>query len=195
MVNGSVSGLVQFGGKMNKLFLVMVVFILVAYQASKNDGQVSNQIATIEAASGHATMYSEEEIPIGPRPLYGAFLEGWQLDQTWEGEPPAEWSESRHWSDFATGRPNLELSNIVYCESRMANAAQNPYSTAAGLGQLLDLHAPKFAARGWDYWKDRYDPHKNRAITEEIYDRQGHTPWLMSVDCWFVEPEKDASTD
>ena len=46
-----------------------------------------------------------------------------------------------------------------------------------GLMQINQIHAGKFAAHGWNYWTDAYDPVKNLVIAREIYDAQGCQAW------------------
>ena len=46
-----------------------------------------------------------------------------------------------------------------------------------GILQINAIHAGKFAARGWNYYVDAFDPAKNLAIAREIYDAQGPGAW------------------
>jgi hypothetical protein len=67
--------------------------------------------------------------------------------------------------------------SIVYCESRYSPVAYNYESGASGLWQIMPVHAPRFAARGWNYWEDRFDPYKNTIIAIEIKRAQGIGAW------------------
>jgi len=46
-----------------------------------------------------------------------------------------------------------------------------------GLMQINQIHAGRFAAHGWDYWTDAFDPVKNLTVAREIYDDQGCRAW------------------
>jgi len=47
-----------------------------------------------------------------------------------------------------------------------------------GISQTNAVHAGKYAARGWDYYTDAFDPVKNLTVAYQIYeDNGGFSPW------------------
>lgn len=80
------------------------------------------------------------------------------------------------WTAQQMGISESHARRIIYCESKFNPRAQNQ-SGASGLWQIMPLHAPKFAKRGWDYWQDRFDPYKNSVVAIEIMQTSGLAAW------------------
>lgn len=53
-----------------------------------------------------------------------------------------------------------------------------------GIAQLNEIHAGRFAARGWDYYAVPRSPAQDLAIAAEIAGESGSRPWSSSAGCW-----------
>jgi hypothetical protein len=81
-------------------------------------------------------------------------------------------------------------SHVVWAESMGdwagANWRCNVYGPCVsptcdrGLLQINCIHAGKFAAHGWDYYVDAFNPERNIVIAREIYDDQGIGAWTTA---------------
>lgn len=70
---------------------------------------------------------------------------------------------------------------IIEAESNFNPKAQNPHSTAAGLGQILVGTWKAYGCTG-----DRYDVHDNLRCTKIIYEKSGTQPWNASKAKWSI---------
>lgn len=70
-----------------------------------------------------------------------------------------------------------QMGRIITRESGWNPAAKNPRSTASGLTQQLDIHAWRYARRGWDWNTDRFNAVKNLEIAFELWSESGWKPW------------------
>jgi hypothetical protein len=68
---------------------------------------------------------------------------------------------------------------IAMCESNGNPGAQNNSSSAAGLFQLLSLHAWRFEAHGWS-WADRYNGARNAVVAHDLWTESGWAPWVCN---------------
>lgn len=68
---------------------------------------------------------------------------------------------------------------IIAAESQFVPTAQNPRSTAAGLGQILLGTWNSYGCTG-----NRYDAVDNLRCTKKIYEAEGTRPWISSSYAW-----------
>jgi hypothetical protein len=63
----------------------------------------------------------------------------------------------------------------MWCESGGRPWADN--GSVHGLFQIHEVHADRFAARGWSYWNDVYDPYRHVEIAYEIWSDHSWRAW------------------
>jgi len=83
--------------------------------------------------------------------------------------------------------PNrMELLNkIIFCESRWDEKAQNPISSACGLGQIIDrTWKNEMRILGLSENSDCLDGEINLKATKSLFAREGVEPWRGSELCW-----------
>jgi len=85
---------------------------------------------------------------------------------------------------------DLELYNLAYkiieCESGWDYTAQNPTSTAYGLGQVID-GTFLWVQKKWGIELDRDNPEDQMYIIVRLLEEKGYSHWAESAHCWDKE--------
>lgn len=82
---------------------------------------------------------------------------------------------------------DIELYDLAYkiavCESGFDSTAQNPYSSAYGIGQFLD-GTWVYIQNKWGVELDRYSESDQMYALIRLLQEEGVTHWLESKSCW-----------
>ena len=81
------------------------------------------------------------------------------------------------------GKEDELLTAIIRCESDWDPSADNPISTAYGLGQFVDS-TWAYVQKKWGMVLDRNDPEDQLYATERLLAEEGVRHWEESRFCW-----------